>query len=210
MTYPGEQLWRGRRDGRERIPLAGASVRAWIPRWSPDGRLVAFIGQAEGESLWDACWLPDGSIVFYGSAPDRPLRRVDVKTGVVSALPGSEGLRHPKCGRQGQILAMRHGLPPTAFVGRAEPNDWKEIGPSRGSYHSWTKDGRSFCSVLADRIDCYLLDEGRYETTYRLDHQPLDWIDGAPWMGLDLDDSPLVTMRVGKADLYALELEAPD
>ena len=62
---------------------------------------------AEGD-LWDPCWLADGrSIVFSAVTVWQPgILRADVETRQVSRLPGADDLQYPKCGPQGQIVAM--------------------------------------------------------------------------------------------------------
>ena len=38
VSFPESTLWRGRRDGSERLQLTSAPERAWLPSWSPDGK----------------------------------------------------------------------------------------------------------------------------------------------------------------------------
>ena len=78
-----------------------------------------------------------------------------------------------------------------------------------GYYHTWTRDGRSFCFLFGNRVECYSLARRRYETFAEIgDMSLLSWVD-VPWMGLDLDDSPMVMRDVSTIDLYALDWEAP-
>ena len=83
--------------------------------------------------------------------------------------------------------------------------------PSRLMYPTWTHGGRSFCGLgqSDNRIHCYSFNERRYTTLADLGHtRLLPWVV-APWMGLDLDDSPMVMQDVSSMDLYALDWEAP-
>jgi hypothetical protein len=86
--------------------------------------------------------------------------------------------------------------------------EWREAGPNRGLYHSWRRDGRSFCYLRGSAVECDSLD-GRSVTRHPLEGTPLRWVNDLPWMGLDLDDSPFVTLLIGRPDIYALDWEAP-
>ena len=134
VTFPESTLWRGRRDGSERLQLTSPPERAWLPSWSPDGKHIAFVGDHPGEAtrsirlvsadggeveilarpdwgaFWDPCWLPDGgSLVFSHLAflPGMGIRRLDLATRTVTVLDGAENLLYPKCGPQGELLATR-------------------------------------------------------------------------------------------------------
>jgi Tol biopolymer transport system component/DNA-binding winged helix-turn-helix (wHTH) protein len=91
ISYPDYFLWRSRNDGSEKLQLTYAPVNVAMPRWSPDGRQIAYtcvlpgrtpkacIISADGgasqelpidEKLWpdDPQWSPDGkslSIALY-------------------------------------------------------------------------------------------------------------------------------------------------
>jgi len=238
VSYPEEVLWQGRRDGSESYPLTSAPLRAWMPRWSPDGKQILFVGMAPGEpgravrlvpagggaietlaaperdrDLWDPCWLPDGHSVVFGrlqADPTALLGKLDLRTRVVSMLPGSKGLQWPKCGPMGQILTVR-APDPSTVVWWPERGAWEVVGPARGAYPTWTHDGRSFCelSFAETAIECYSFATRRYETLTQLgEMRLLPWV-GVPWMGLDLDGSPMVMRDVSTSDLYALDWEAP-
>ncbi|MDQ3686493.1 MAG: protein kinase, partial [Acidobacteriota bacterium] len=48
VTYPEGNLWRSRADGTERLQLASQPMRAGLPRWSPDGKRIAFSATLPG------------------------------------------------------------------------------------------------------------------------------------------------------------------
>jgi hypothetical protein len=236
VSYPEEALWQGRRDGNESHPLTSAPLRAWMPRWSPDGKQILFVGIAPGEpgrsvrlvpagggpvqilagpekevDLWDPCWLPDGDSIVFGRIQQdaaAPLRKLDLRTREVSVLPGSNGLHWPKCGPKGQILTIR--MPAFSIVvWWPERAAWEEVGPVTGVYHTWTRDGRSFCGLSSTAVECYSFATRRYETLAPVSAaRLLSWVQ-VPWMGLDLDGSPMVMRDVSTGDLYSLDWEAP-
>lgn len=93
VSYPEGTLWRSRVDGTERRRLTVPPLAVILPRWSPDGRMIAFregtggnrrqlalkpriyVMSAEGggptlllsgnQSFWDPTWSPDGSALAY-------------------------------------------------------------------------------------------------------------------------------------------------
>jgi Tol biopolymer transport system component len=47
-AYPDDTLWRSRLDGSEKLQLSVPPMVASMPRWSPDGTQVAFVGVSPG------------------------------------------------------------------------------------------------------------------------------------------------------------------
>ena len=130
-VYPEANLWRSRVDGGERVQLTVSPMRAELPRWSPDGKKIAFMGY-EREGAWriylissdggnperlipgdvpecDPGWSPDGnSILFAECWNDKAATAIhvlDLKTGKTLMLPGSEGLFSPRWSPDGRFVA---------------------------------------------------------------------------------------------------------
>ncbi len=171
VADPDGTLWRARMDGSERRQLSFPPMECGLPRWSPNGRQVAFSGHAPGRA-WriyvvsaeggdpeqllpgeseelDPSWSLDGtSIVFGGDAPsvrasqEDALHTVDLATRKVVSLPGSAGLFSPRWSPDGRyILAM------TADYKKLEIYDvaaskWEDLIAIGSAYPDWSPDSK--------------------------------------------------------------------
>jgi eukaryotic-like serine/threonine-protein kinase len=106
ISVPDGTLWVSRADGSDRRQLTFAPLTAALPRWSPDGRQIAFMGQQKGkgwriyvavvegsegnlpsavtpenEQDGDPSWSADGKSIAYsglGGQPDMASHPVEV------------------------------------------------------------------------------------------------------------------------------------
>ena len=118
VSYPEADLWRSGTDGGRKLQLTFPPMRAANPAWSPDQRQIAFSGQVPGEP-WriyivsadggvpapvgdevrpqlSPSWSPDGQQLAFSEAGSPTIRVLDVATGVVADLQGSDGLFMPR------------------------------------------------------------------------------------------------------------------
>ena len=130
ISIPDGALWRSRADGTERMQLTFPPERAALPRWSPDGKQIAYVSMPPGKatqiavisanggkaevlvpenrSQIDANWSADGTRIMFGYfcyMNDIDIRVVDLKTRQVSTLPGSAGLFSPRWSPNGRYVA---------------------------------------------------------------------------------------------------------
>jgi Tol biopolymer transport system component len=175
-TWPEGVLWRSRKDGSQKLQLTPTGLWAGLPRWSPDGKRIAFTGQpnpgaarsvsavsAEGGAVevlatpepgfdhWDLCWLPDGrSVLFSYLQQARPgLFRVDLGTRKVSPWPGAERLLWPKCSPQGRVFAMEWGAGGRGGerVFLPEHGTWETVVVPGRAHANWTRDGQALIGL---------------------------------------------------------------
>ncbi len=127
-----ETLWTSQADGSEKIQLTYPPDHVALPRWSPDGKQIAYMGTQLGKP-WkayvisaqggtpdelvpgnttegDPAFSPDGTrIVFSTGVPfvgaKSEIRIMDVKTRQISTVPGSSGLFSPRWSPDGRYLA---------------------------------------------------------------------------------------------------------
>ncbi len=132
VAFPEGTLWRSKMDGSERLELSLPPLQVAEPRWSPEGKQIAFAANAPGKpwriyvvsteggnpepvtsgehSEVDPNWSADGNSLVFGEnpSPDNPrkvsIQRVDLKTRQISTLPGSEGLTYPRWSPDGRYV----------------------------------------------------------------------------------------------------------
>lgn len=133
-SFPEQALWRSRVDGSESVQLSPESMQCLLPRWSPDGKMIAFMGHAKGEP-WriylvpaqggtpepvvvspddqaTPTWSPDGTALIYAGAPwmngfapsSTAVHYLDLLTRQVTTLPDSMGLWSPRWSPDGKHL----------------------------------------------------------------------------------------------------------
>ncbi len=91
VAYLEGSLWRSKVDGSQRLQLTFPPMQAFQPRWSPDGKSIAFMAAAPGKP-WKIClisaeggnpqqlttgehndadpyWSPDGNLLVFGTLP---------------------------------------------------------------------------------------------------------------------------------------------
>ena len=171
VSIPERELWRCRADGSERLKLTSPPERAALPRWSPDATQIAYVsslpGQAtkivlaprdggpsrdllhENRSQIDANWSADGSLIMIGSfAQDKEknIRVVDLKTGQVDVVPGSEGIFSPRWSPDGKyIAALSPDFTKVLLFDYATNkwNTWLSEPAGAVSYPLWAADSKS-------------------------------------------------------------------
>jgi len=156
-------------DGSERLQLTFPPLRVLLPRWSPDGKQIAFNarvhdgpfniylissegGQAQRilpseQTQEDANWSPDGSSLVFGSDGDvrnkEPIQTIDLGSKRVSGLPGSSGLFSPRWSPDGRyIAAMTKEHPFKLMLLDLSTQKWAERFGFEMGYPSWSHDGK--------------------------------------------------------------------
>ena len=189
VAFPSHSLWRSKVDGTERLQLTLPPVQATVPRWSPDGKRIAFFDAAPGKP-WriylisadggapepllneqryemDPNWSPDGnSLIFsyfpiFEKAPPEKLGvfEVDLRTRNMKKLPGSDGLWVPRWSLDGRYVVARSLDSQALMLFDFETQTWTEL--ARGVYFGFT-------NWSADGQSVYYLRRGREPAVFRV------------------------------------------
>jgi Tol biopolymer transport system component len=157
VTFPDQTLWRSKFDGSERLQLTSNAVRAAFPRWSPDGKRIAFFDVAPGNpwrillissdggtaepllndsrNEMDPNWSPDGGSIAFSYFPvfDRTnpdelgIFIINVSSRTVQKLPGSDSLWGPRWSPDGHYLVARSTDPRGLMLYDFRSQRWSRI-----------------------------------------------------------------------------------
>ncbi len=170
VSYPEGTLWRSRPDGSQRLQLSFSPMLTVLPRWSPDGKQIAFMGHIPGKP-WQIFlvpagggaiqsplpgetnkanpdWSPDGNSLLFGprvqTAADfrnLPLQMVDLRTRQVSPLPASQGLFSPRWSPDGRSVVAITQDSQKMLLYDFKTQKWSELATMNMAYPNWSHDG---------------------------------------------------------------------
>jgi WD40 repeat protein len=153
VSHPQGDLWRSRLDGTERLQLTFPPMSPIInPRWSPDGRFIAFtewappnnkiyVVSADGGGVMplvagdfqplDPTWSPDGKSIAYGGAaqvgPATEIRILNLDTKQSRTIPGSQHLFSPRWSPDGRYIAADSDDATKLFLYDFQKPAWKQL-----------------------------------------------------------------------------------
>lgn len=240
VGFPDGTLWRSKADGSDKLQLTSSPMRASLPRWSPDGRRIAFLAQPDSgkpfkiylvsasgsnpvqaiqneEVEGEPSWAPDGNSIAFGPLfwlqkdPRPAVRLLDLRTGRVTILPGSDGLFSARWSPDGRYMAaLTADSASTLVVLNLESHKWVEL-KAHAAYPNWSRDGHYvyFDDPYSDEPAIYRarVTDGSFEKVATLDPHDLSWAIVGKWTGLAADDSPLVLRDISIEELYSLDLD---
>jgi len=238
IAYPEGTLWRARADGSERLQLTFPPLTTYLPRWSPDGRQIAFqattpgkpwamyVTSAEGGNpqevapgLGDPGWSVDGKSLIFSDTPPSfdpsgsgklAIHLMNLKTREVTTLAGSEGLYSPRCSPDGRYVAALRAGPETLTLFDFSTQKWVQLEQIAVGFPSWSSDSKYI----------YFDSQGEDRAFYRVrisDHRlerlvslkGLRLTGDFGWTGVAPDGSPLVLRDVGTQEIYAFDWNVP-
>ena len=247
VTYPDGILWRAKADGTERIQLTNPPLYPLLCRWSPDGLQILFTAKSnntgtrtvlyvipaqggsprllvpadDGEGQGEGVWSPDGRRVLYSTSAKDSLRILDLDSGKVSQVSGSNGLFSPRWSPDGRYFAaMSRSVTDAGFnnvtdairIFDLQSQQWSTLVEHRGNWDSptWSHDSK-FLYALNDAVPPSVyriaVPGGTPQRVVDLkDFRFTGAIGG--WISLDPDDTPILLRDNGSNDIYALTLDS--
>jgi Tol biopolymer transport system component/DNA-binding winged helix-turn-helix (wHTH) protein len=170
VSIPEHILWRSRVDGREPLQLTSSSMYAGLPRWSPDGKQIVFMGRTintnyraylisagageprelipGAEVGFDPGWSPDGrSIILSLNYADLPggsgISILDLASKKLSQLPASQDLFSPRWSPDGKYVAAITKDSERLILFELSTQKWTDLAtlPAIG-FPTWSRDGQ--------------------------------------------------------------------
>jgi serine/threonine protein kinase len=230
-------MWRSKIDGTQKLQLAFPPMLAYLPRWSPDGKQIAFFGHPPGEpwqiyvvpvaggapqvlyrseiNLADPNWSPDGQSLTFGenslSNQGSAIYVLDVKTRKASKLPESDGLYSPRWSPDGRYVAAIPLDSLKLMLFDFATQKWTELAKIFVAYPTWSRDGRYvyFNGILDNQEGYYRVQVSDHKLERIFSLKGFQAAGGAfgNWSGLAPDESPLLVRDASIQEIYALDWE---
>jgi Tol biopolymer transport system component/DNA-binding winged helix-turn-helix (wHTH) protein len=233
-------LWRSRLDGSERVQLTAKPLQVFMMHWSADDRHIAVMGMepgrtwkvytidADGGQLKalvdeerneaDPDWSPDGTQIVFGRLPElmakepgtKAIALIDVATGKVESLPGSEGLISPRWSPDGRYIAALSLNQTALMLYDVSSHSWRQLTRESIADPVWSHDGKAifFHDFAQDGEPIYKLTIANNQLERIADLRDLrsgDFVDYR-FAGVAPGDVPLVNARMSTANIYSAVL----
>jgi Tol biopolymer transport system component len=240
VHYPDGTMWRSHLDGSERVQLTFPPQMATLPRWSPDGRTIAYVaaeigkpwkiflvpsqGGAAKEVLpetrneMDVDWSADGSKLVFGRLSEQVssepinIQLIDLASGRVSVLPGSENLFSPRWSPDGRYIAALAADYKALLLFDLQTQKWIHwVDEPNGviSFPSWASDSKSI--YYTQQNDLRKVGLGAHDSQEIASLRNLKLFRGrwGSWGGMSPDGSPLFVRDISTQEIYALDVKLP-
>jgi len=235
VSYPDDVLWKAGADGSNPVQLSSGSSQVTAPRWSPDGSQIVYSAVPADRGNWLGYtvsadggkpqpllpgasgsqeapdWSPDGHrIVFADKDRDtQDIRILDLATGQVAAVPGSQGTTFPRWSPDGHRIAALASGPDGLRVFDRTTSRWTSYPIKGAEFPSWSKDGRSLYFLRENQepgVYRISIGNGKVERLADLKGYRIAGNEDS-WMGLDATDAPILLRDLDTDDIYALSFE---
>jgi Tol biopolymer transport system component len=141
-----------------------------LPRWSPDGKWIAFMGKQpdrpfrifvipaaggvpkeasnNGDNQGAPTWSPDGRFLVYGNVLCQEERtcaihKIDLASGKITTLPESQGLATARWSPNGRHVAALNPVQHELYVFDLDNQRWRKLADGiNGNDVSWSSDSQ--------------------------------------------------------------------
>jgi len=236
-------LWKSRIDGSGKVQLTAAATGAFAPHWSPDQKQILFTGflldrqprlyvvSAQGGSpqsvlppsnKWASVsgdWRTDGRQIVLdvqemesGREPD--IRILDLESGKIMKLLGSEGLIEPRWSADGRYIAALNPKKKQVFVFDCKRENWSVLSEANfPATLRWSPSGDALYYQDVDEVEESIfrvpMATRETERVVRLGDLLSAGAARCMFTGLSPDGSVYVTVDHGDVDVYSVDLKLP-
>jgi Tol biopolymer transport system component/DNA-binding winged helix-turn-helix (wHTH) protein len=230
------QLWRCRSDGAECLQLTQGFKNTVMPRWSPNGRTIAFMGlgftgkwgvysisgnggtsrllSSGDEAKGYPDWSPDGQRLVFSNVPPvsqaQGVYVLDLRSNTAVMLPASAGYSFPRWSPDGRFLVALHAGDLYLYLFDFSTGKWRPLGDVAAAYPNWSHNGRYVYfrpnTSGSAAVFRVAVPSGAIEKVASLAAVERGPFFMGDWIGLGPDDSPLTVRNSTIEDIYAWDL----
>jgi Tol biopolymer transport system component len=232
-------MWRSKVDGTQKLQLAFPPMLAYLPRWSPDGKRIAFFGHPPGEpwqiyivpveggapeliyrsglNLADPSWSPDGKSLAFGenslNNQGSAVFVMDLNTRKATKLPGSDGLYSPRWSPDGRFIAAIPLDSLKLMLFEIATQKWTELARIFVAYPTWSRDAHYiyFNGAVDNQEGYYRVQISDHKLERLFSMKGFQAAGGAfgNWSGVGPDETPLLVRDASIQEIYVLDWETP-
>jgi Tol biopolymer transport system component len=186
------------------VPAAGGDAHELLPKdteneqdptWSSDGKRIAFAGDANDANA------------INGPA----IRILDVDSGKVTRVPGSEKMFSPRWSPDGRYLAAMSSDSSRLMLFDFDKHQWKQIGTGTMSWINWSPDSQYiYLKDMAGKgaVERIRVADGKVEKLVDLDRFVFTGLGGGS-VSVGPGGAALLLRDRGTQDVYALDWIEP-
>lgn len=234
-------LWKSRIDGSNRLQLMAGATGAFAPHWSPDQKQILFTGflldkqprlyvvSAQGglpktvlptDNRWASVsgdWRTDGRQIVLdvqdtATGGDSTIRILDLESGRLSTIAGSEGLIEPRWSADGRYIAALNPKKKQIFLYDCKLLKWSVLAEANfPSTLRWSPGGDALYFQDTDEVEESVfrvpMATREAERVTRFGDLLSSGAARCIFTGLSPDGSVYVTVDHGDVDVYAIELK---
>jgi Tol biopolymer transport system component len=234
-------LWKSRIDGSNRLQLMAGATGAFAPHWSPDQKQILFTGflldkqprlyvvSAQGgspktvlpmDNRWASVsgdWRTDGRQIVLdvqdtATGGESTIRILDLESGRLSTIAGSEGLIEPRWSADGRYIAALNPKKKQVFLYDCKLLKWTVLAEANfPSTLRWSPGGDALYFQDTDEVEESVfrvpMATREAERVTRFGDLLSSGAARCIFTGLSPDGSVYVTVDHGDVDVYAIDLK---